>query len=96
MPVTFTEAALGADIKVPTLTGDEVTLRLSPGTSNGRTLRVKGRGITKGATTGDLLVTVEVQVPAKLDEAAMDALKKYAEATAELDVRSELKNKAEL
>ena len=96
VPVTFTEAALGADIKVPTLTGDEVTLRLSPGTSNGRTLRVKGRGITKGATTGDLLVTVEVQVPAKLDEAAMDALKKYAEATAELDVRSELKNKAEL
>jgi molecular chaperone DnaJ len=96
VPVTFTEAALGADIKVPTLTGDEVTLRLSPGTSNGRTLRVKGRGITKGATTGDLLVTVEVQVPAKLDEAAMDALKKYAEATAELDVRSELKSKAEL
>ena len=56
VPVTFTEAALGADIKVPTLTGEEVTLRLSPGTSNGRVLRVKGRGIAKGATTGDLLL----------------------------------------
>ena len=91
VPVTFTEAALGADIKVPTLTGEEVTLRLSPGTSNGRVLRVKGRGISKGATTGDLLVTVEVQVPSQLDEIATEALKKYAEATSEIDVRAELK-----
>ena len=96
VPVTFTEAALGADIKVPTLTGEEVTLRLSPGTSNGRVLRVKGRGIAKGATTGDLLVTVEVQVPSQLDEIATEALKKYAEATSEIDVRAELKNKAGL
>ena len=96
VPVTFTEAALGADIKVPTLTGEEVTLRLSPGTSNGRVLRVKGRGIAKGSTTGDLLVTVEVQVPQNLPSDAIDALQKYAEATSEIDVRSELKNKAEL
>jgi len=96
VPVTFTEAALGADIKVPTLTGEEVTLRLSPGTSNGRVLRVKGRGIAKGATTGDLLVTVEVQVPQNLPSDAVEALQKYAEATSEIDVRSELKNKAEL
>jgi molecular chaperone DnaJ len=94
VPVSFTEAALGADIKVPTLAGEEVTLRLAPGTSNGRVLRVKGRGITKGATTGDLLVTVEVQVPAKLEGAALDALQKYAEAVAEQDVRAELKSKA--
>ena len=96
VPVTFNEAALGGDIKVPTLTDEEVTLRLSPGTSNGRVLRVKGRGITKGATTGDLLVTVEVQVPQNLPAAAIDALQKYAEATSEIDVRSELKSKAEL
>jgi molecular chaperone DnaJ len=96
VPVTFTEAALGADIKVPTLTGEEVTLRLSPGTSNGRTLRVKGRGIAKGATTGDLLVTVEVQVPTNLNEAATEALQKYAQIVAETDVRGELKNRAEL
>jgi len=96
VPVTFTEAALGADIKVPTLSGDEVTLRLSPGTSNGRTLRVKGRGIAKGATTGDLLVTVEVQVPTNLEPSAIEALQKYAEITSESDVRGELKYKAEL
>lgn len=94
VPVSFTEVALGADIKVPTLTGDEVTLRLAPGTSNGRVLRVKGRGITKGATTGDLLVTVEVQVPAKLEGAALEALQKYAEVVVEIDVRAEFKSKA--
>jgi molecular chaperone DnaJ len=94
VPVSFTEAALGADIKVPTLAGDEVTLRLAPGTSNGRVLRVKGRGIVKGSTTGDLLVTVEVQVPAKLEGAALEALQKYAEVVAEKDVRAELKSKA--
>jgi molecular chaperone DnaJ len=94
VPISFTEAALGADIKVPTLAGEEVTLRLAPGTSNGRVLRVKGRGITKGSTTGDLLVTVEVQVPAKLEGPALDALQKYAEAIAEQDVRAEFKTKA--
>ncbi len=94
VPVTFTEAALGGDIKVPTLTGDEVTLRISPGTSNGRVLRVKGRGITKGATVGDLLVTIEVQVPQRVEGEALDALKKYAEVTADQDVRKEFNTKA--
>ena len=96
VPVTFTEATLGGDIKVPTLTGDEVTLRIAPGTSNGRVLRVKGRGITKGATVGDLLVTIEVQVPQRVEGAALEALKKYAEATADQDVRKEFNTKAHL
>ena len=94
VPVTFTEAALGGDIKVPTLTGDEVTLRIAPGTSNGRVLRVKGRGITKGTTVGDLLVTIEVQVPQRIEGEALDALKKYAEATADQEVRKEFNTKA--
>jgi molecular chaperone DnaJ len=94
VPVTFTEAALGGDIKVPTLTGDEVTLRIAPGTSNGRVLRVKSRGITKGATVGDLLVTIEVQVPQRVEGEALEALKKYAEATSENDVRKEFNTKA--
>jgi molecular chaperone DnaJ len=94
VPVTFTEATLGGDIKVPTLAGDEVTLRIAPGTSNGRVLRVKGRGITKGTTVGDLLVTIEVQVPQRVEGEALDALKKYAEATADQDVRKEFNTKA--
>ena len=94
VPVTFTEATLGGDIKVPTLTGDEVTLRIAPGTSNGRVLRVKGRGITKGATVGDLLVTIEVQVPQRVEGEALDALKKYAAATSDQDIRKEFNTKA--
>ena len=94
VPVTFTEATLGGDIKVPTLSGEEVTLRIAPGTSNGRVLRVKGRGITKGTTVGDLLVTIEVQVPQRVEGEALDALKKYAEATADQEVRKEFNTKA--
>ena len=45
LPVSFSEAALGADISVPTIEGDEVKLRLASGTHNGKTLRVKGRGV---------------------------------------------------
>jgi molecular chaperone DnaJ len=96
LPVTFAEAALGADIKVPTMAGDDVTVRIAPGTPNGRTLRVKGRGITKGSTTGDLLVTVEVQVPQRIDGKALEALKSFAEETATEDVRSDFTNKAKI
>ena len=94
LPVTFVEATLGADIKVPTLDGDEVTVRLAPGTPNGRTLRVKGRGIKKGSITGDLLATIEVQVPQKIEEEASEALKKFGEATSSHDVRLEFRAKA--
>ena len=94
LPVTFVEATLGADIKVPTLDGDEVTVRLAPGTPNGRTLRVKGRGIKKGSVIGDLLATIEVQVPQKIEGDASEALKKFADATASHDVRMEFRAKA--
>jgi len=96
LPVTFTEAALGADIKVPTMAGDDVTVRIAPGTPNGRTLRVKGRGIVKGSTTGDLLVTVEVQVPQRVDGKALEALKTFAEETSTEDVRSDFTTKAKI
>jgi molecular chaperone DnaJ len=96
LPITFAEAALGADVKVPTITGEDVTVRIAPGTPTGRTLRVKGRGVTKGSTTGDLLVTVEVQVPQRVDGKALDALKKFAEETASEDVRADFVNKAEI
>jgi molecular chaperone DnaJ len=96
LPVTFAEAALGADIKVPTMAGDDVTVRIAPGTPNGRTLRVKGRGIVKGSTTGDLLVTVEVQVPQRVDGKALDALKTFAEEMASEDVRTDFTTKAKI
>lgn len=94
LPVSFVEATLGADVKVPTLDGEEVTVRIAPGTPNGRTLRVKGRGIKKGSITGDLLATIDVQVPQKIEGDAAEALLKFAEITAAHDVRLEMKMKA--
>lgn len=94
LPVTFAEAALGADVKVPTLEGNEVTLRIAPGTQNGRVLRVKGKGVNKGGAIGDLLVTIDVQVPRILEGKAEQAVKDFAAATAKHDVRSEFMAKA--
>ena len=94
LPVTFAEAALGADLKVPTLAGDDVTVRLAAGTPTGRVLRVKGRGIKKGAVTGDLLITIEVQVPRALEGKALEAIKTFAQVTAQEDVRAEFVAKA--
>ncbi len=96
LPITFAEAALGADVKFPTLSGDDVTVRIAPGTSNGRTLRVKGRGVTKGSTTGDLLVSVDVQVPQRVDGKALEALKIFAQETSREDVRADLTHKAKI
>ena len=94
LPVTFTEAALGADIKVPTLDGDEVTVRIAPGTPNGRTLRIKSRGVKTARGTGDLLITIDIQVPQRVDGKAKEALEAFAKATEEFDPRIDLAQKA--
>jgi molecular chaperone DnaJ len=79
VPVTFPEAALGSTVRVPTLDGS-VALKLPAGTASGRTFRVKGRGVKRGNNVGDLLVTVEVSVPKKLNDAAKEALQAFATA----------------
>jgi molecular chaperone DnaJ len=91
VPVTFTEAALGAEIPVPTPRGGQVKVKIPAGTANGRTFRVKGKGIRrKDGTNGDLLATVEVNVPQNLTGEARDALQQYAERTADHDPRKDL------
>jgi molecular chaperone DnaJ len=91
VPVSFDEAALGADVKVPTLLGAPVTVKVPPGCPSGRTLRVRGRGATrKDGTKGDLLVTLDVQVPATLNDEARAAVEAYRTATAGADLRSGL------
>ncbi|WP_283139798.1 molecular chaperone DnaJ [Rhizohabitans arisaemae] len=95
VPVTFPEATLGAEIKVPTLHGNPVTVRIPPGTPNSRTFRVRGRGVTrKDGTKGDLLVTVEVTVPQNINSTARDALERFRESTAEHDPREGLLEQA--
>jgi molecular chaperone DnaJ len=95
VPVTFAEAALGAEVKVPSLRGMPVSVRIPPGTPGGRIFRVRGKGVRRpDGTQGDLLVKVEVQVPARLDETARVALEKFRDATAGPDPRDELLRKA--
>jgi molecular chaperone DnaJ len=78
VPVSFAEAALGADLRVPTLDG-VVTVRVPPGTPSGRTLRVRGKGVVpRDGQAGDLLVTIEVHVPTELSTAARKALEEFA------------------
>ncbi|HET9144273.1 molecular chaperone DnaJ [Actinophytocola sp.] len=90
VPVTFTELALGTTLDVPTLDG-KVSLRVTPGTASGRVLRVRGKGIARrDGQVGDLLVTLQVAVPANMDGKARAALESYAQATAGLDPRPEL------
>ncbi|MFF8309576.1 molecular chaperone DnaJ [Streptomyces lydicus] len=91
VPVTFPEAALGGEVKVPTLGGPPVTLKLPAGTPNGRTMRARGKGAArKDGTRGDLLVTIEVVVPDELGDKAKEALESYRDATAGADPRAEL------
>ncbi|MFK0239871.1 DnaJ C-terminal domain-containing protein [Microbacterium sp. NPDC090281] len=94
VPVTFTEATLGATIEVPTLGGDVVKLRVAPGTPSGRVLRVKGRGVASSKGTGDLLAELQVAVPTHLDEAARAALEKFQELEPTENPRAELMAKA--
>ena len=78
LPVTFAEAALGADIEVPTYEGDPLTVRIPAGTQHGRKLRVKGGGARTSAKNDDLLVTVHVVVPSKLSKSQQQALEAFA------------------
>ena len=81
LPVSYGELVLGTTVSVPTLDG-RVGVKVPPGTVDGRILRVRGRGVPRrgGGVAGDLLVTVKVAVPQKLDATATAALEKYAEA----------------
>jgi molecular chaperone DnaJ len=95
VPITFPEAALGAEIKVPSHRGAPVSVRIPAGTPNGRTFRVRGKGARRAdGTNGDLLVTVAVQVPQNLNSAAKQALESFREATAGEDAREDLLRRA--
>jgi len=82
LPVSYPEAALGANVQVPTLNG-AVTLKIPSGTTAGKTFRVRGKGAPKRGGHGDLLVTVRVDVPQKLSKDQKDLLRKLQEAQKE-------------
>jgi molecular chaperone DnaJ len=80
IPITFPQAALGAQIAIPTLEKEEEKLSIPAGTQTGSTFRIKGRGVSKrgGAARGDLYVTVDVLVPTRLSREQKDLLTKLA------------------
>jgi len=95
VPVTVPEAALGSEIKVPSHRGVPVTVRIPAGTPNGRTFRVRGKGVRRSdGTYGDLLVTIEVMVPKNVGTKGRKALEDLREATAGEDPREELLQRA--
>ncbi|QDV64489.1 DnaJ C-terminal domain-containing protein [Crateriforma conspicua] len=79
LPVSIGEAVLGGKVDVPTPQGT-VTLSVPPGTSSGKRLRIKGRGVTKaGASPGDLLVELQIQLPDQIDEESKQLIASFAE-----------------
>ncbi|HST82416.1 MAG TPA: DnaJ C-terminal domain-containing protein [Kineosporiaceae bacterium] len=90
VPITFPEAVLGTEIEVPTPDGGRVRLKVPPGTPSGRTLRARGRGVVTTKKTGDLLVTLQVAVPQRVDGKAKEALQAFAEATVGESPRADL------
>lgn len=94
LPVKFSEAALGATVQVPTISGTPVKVKVAAGTPSGRVLRVKGRGIKTAKNTGDLLAKVQIVVPQHLDEKATEAVEVLREQEADVDPRAEILAKA--
>jgi molecular chaperone DnaJ len=96
VPVAFDEAVLGAEIQVPTLDGPPVKIRIPAGTPSGRTLRARGKGApAKAGGRGDLLVTLDVQVPKDLNETARAAVEALREARDGVDPRAKLFQQAQ-
>ncbi len=91
LPVTFSEAALGTQIEVPTVNG-KVKLKIPPGTQSGRKFRIRGKGAPKlkGKGHGDMIITVKVSVPEKLDKKQRELIERLEELEPK-DLRSFLK-----
>jgi molecular chaperone DnaJ len=94
VPITFGEATLGATIEVPTIDGEVVKVKVPAGTPGGKVLRVKGRGVRAGAALGDLLVELQVAIPAHLSKAAQGHLEKLMSALPKENPREDLLRRA--
>ena len=91
IPVSFTEAALGSKVEVPTIDG-RALLKIPPGTASGQKLRLREKGVTsavKEGWRGDEIVEVKVVAPAPGDERSKEILREYAKLNAQ-DPREEL------
>ena len=79
--INIAQAMLGSKLKVRTLDGKHLVLRIPPGTQPGRKFRIKGQGIEKGGARGDQIVDIQVEIPAKLSPEQEAVVKSWADAT---------------
>jgi molecular chaperone DnaJ len=79
VPINLAQAALGTRLRVRTLDGKKVLLRIPPGTQPGRKFRIKGQGIEKNGRRGDQLVGVQVTVPDELTAEQQELMKRFAD-----------------
>ena len=89
VPVTYTEAALGAVVTVPTLDGS-TKIKVPAGTQGGTVMKVSGKGVETARSTGDLLVTLRIAVPTTISEDERSALESLQAAEADWTPRSTL------
>jgi molecular chaperone DnaJ len=94
VPIAYDEAVLGANISVPTIDGNSVRIKVPAGTPSGRTFRARGKGAPVKIGRGDLLVTVEIQVPSEVDEQTRAALEALRSARDGVDPRARLRTQA--
>lgn len=87
LPISFAEALLGTTVSVPTLGQGDVTIKIPAGTQSGATLRVRGKGVGSGESAGDLLVTIQIDVPTEVDEETQALVEKLTE----LNTQAEMK-----
>lgn len=81
VPINVVQATLGSKIKVSTIRGSKVVLKIPQGTQAGTRFRIRGQGITKGDRTGDQFVEVRVEIPDKLSDEELKAMEEFAQAT---------------
>jgi molecular chaperone DnaJ len=85
MPISITQASLGADIQVPTLDGKTIKVKIPPGIQNGKLLRIRDEGVPNGSRRGNLYIKVMIQIPAKLSKRGKELLEELAKVEGEVD-----------
>jgi molecular chaperone DnaJ len=85
MPISITQASLGADIHVPTLDGKTIKVKIPPGIQNGKLLRIRDEGVPNGSRRGNLYIKVMIQIPTKLSKRGRELLEELAKVEGEAD-----------
>jgi len=96
LPTTITEVMLGATIKVPTLTGSEVKVKIKPGSQYGDKLRIRGEGVKSGKQQGDLILILQPQTPQKMSKESIKLTEQLAKELKQDEIRDRLYREAKL